>query len=180
MTDMPRVGVAASDVTRLTEAATQAMTDSMVERLTTSAANVMEVADKLGDQDVRDGLVRILEAVGEMQRSGALETVIETVFLIHAMRSAATDSMVERAFAFMEHMANNLGTEELATLAHETRGALEDALDECVKEPGGTGLMATIRMLNQKETQQALRFMLAFSCKLRQRTTVLAKTPPTP
>jgi len=36
--------------------------------------------------------------------------------LVQAAREALTDNMVERLFAFMEHMTNNLATEEVAEL----------------------------------------------------------------
>lgn len=177
MTDMsPITPNPAADLSRLVEAASQAMTDSMVERFTSLASNVLEVADRLNDEHNRDAIVYLLDSLGQMHRTGSLQTVVEVVSLLHAVRNAATDSMVERFFHFMEHMINTVGTEELANLAHETKAALEDALDECVKDTG-TGLMATLRMLNQPRTQQSLRFMLAFSCKLRSRVMNLKQTP---
>lgn len=177
MTDISRIAPGpAADVSRLVEAATQAATDSMVERFTSMASNVLEVADRLNDENNREAVIYLIDSLGQMHRSGSLQTVVEVVSLLHAVRNAATDSMVERFFHFMEHMINTLGTEELANLAHETKAALEDALDECVKDTG-TGLFGTIRMLNQPETQQALRFMLAFSCKLRGRAMNLKQTP---
>jgi uncharacterized protein YjgD (DUF1641 family) len=177
MTDMPRITPGpAADVSRLVEAATQAMTDSMVERFTTLTGNVLEVADRLNDEHNREALIYLIESLGTMHRTGSLQTLVETVSLLHAIRNAATDSMVERFFHFMEHMINTLGTEEIANLAHETKAALEDALEECVKDTG-SGLMGTLRMLQQPQTQQALRFMLAFSCKLRGRVMNLKLTP---
>ena len=177
MTDMPRITPGpAADVSRLVEAATQAMTDSMVERFTSMTSNVLEVADRLNDEDNREAIIYLIDSLGQMHRSGSLATVVEVVGLLHAVRSAATDNMVERFFHFIEHMFNTVGTEEIANLAHETKAALEDALDECVKDTG-TGLLATLRMLNQPQTQQALRFMLAFSCKLRGRAMNLKLTP---
>lgn len=177
MTDMPRIPTGpAADVSRLMEAVSQAATDGMVERFTSMTGNLLEVADRLNDEHNREALVYLLDSLGAMHRSGSLQTVIEIVHLIHGLRNAATDSMVERFFHFLEHMINTVGTEEIANLAHETKGALEDALDECVKDTG-TGLLATMRMLNRPETQQALRFMLAFSCKLRGRAMNLKTTP---
>jgi uncharacterized protein YjgD (DUF1641 family) len=173
MTEIPRM----DEITRLAQGVRDALSDSMVERLTGTAGNALEVVDKLNEPDVKDGLLALLDAVGTMHRTGALQTVIDTVFMLHAMRSAATDSMVDRAFAFIEHMANNLGTEDLATLAHEAKGAMEDAIDSCKIPGGGGGLMGTMRMLSQKETQEALRFMLSFSCSLKKRAMVLGKSP---
>lgn len=166
------------ELAQLAQGARNALCDSMVERLTSTAGNVMEVADKLNDPDVRDGLVTLLDGIAEMQRNGALETLLQLVQVVHAMRRASTDSMVERAFGFMEHMASNLATEDLATLAHEAKAAMEDAIDHCNIPGGGGGMFGTLKMISNPETQEALRFMLAFSCSLRKRAVVIAKSPP--
>jgi uncharacterized protein YjgD (DUF1641 family) len=176
MNDIPRIDPAAPDMARFVQGVSDAMSDGMVERLTATAGNAMEVVDKLNDPDVKEALSTLLDALGNMQRTGVLQTVIDTIYMLHAARSAATDSMVDRAFAFIEHMANNLGTEDLATLAHEAKGAMGDAVDSC-NIPGGTGLFGTIKMLSRPDTQDALRFMLSFSCSLRKRAMVLGKGP---
>jgi uncharacterized protein YjgD (DUF1641 family) len=173
MTDIPRI--ATPDFARLGQGITDALSDSMVERLTATAANGLELVDKLNEPDIKDGVMALLDAVGTMHRTGALQTVIDAVFLIHALRATVNDSMVERIFSFVEHMWNNLGTEELATLAHEAKGAMEDALDHCDIPGAGGGLLGTVKMLSKPETQEALRFMLAFSCSLRKRAEVLGK-----
>lgn len=179
MNEIPKIEVDASaaEMARLAQGVRDALSDSMVERLTSTAGNALEVVDKLNEPDVKEGVISLLDAVGTLQRTGALQTVIDALFMLHAMRSAATDSMVDRAFSFIEHMANNLGTEDLATLAHEAKGAMEDAIDSCNIPGGGGGLLGTMRMLSQKETQEALRFMLSFSCSLKKRAVYLAKSP---
>ena len=165
------------DMTRLAQGVRDALSDSMVERLVSTTGNALEVVDKLNEPDVKEGLITLLDAVGNMQRVGVLQTVIDALYMVHAMRSAATDSMVDRAFAFIEHMANNLGTEDLATLAHEAKGSLEDALESCNIPGASGGLFGTMRMLSQKDTQEALRFMLSFSCAFKKRAVVLSKSP---
>lgn len=131
---------------------------------------------KLNDPDVCGGLAALLDAVADMRRTGVLGTLVETAHLLHAVRSAASDSMVDRAFAFIEHMANNLGTEDIATLASEAKGAMEDAADAC-RVPEGGGLLDTLRLLSRPETHEALRFVLSFSSSLRKRSTALARAP---
>ncbi len=173
MTEIPNT----DEMTRLAQGVRDALSDSMVERITGTAGNAMEVVDKLNDPDVKEGLTTLLDALGNMQRTGVLQTVIDAVYLVHAMRSAATDSMVDRAFAFIEHMANNLGTEDLATLAHEAKGAMEDAIDSCNIPGAGGGLFGTVRMMSQKDTQEAMRFMMSFACSLKKRAMVLGKSP---
>lgn len=180
MTDMPRVSSTASEFVRLGEGVTNALNDSMVERLATTAGSALEIVDKLNDPDVKDGLLYLLDSVGTMHRTGVLQTVLDLLYLLHGARNAANDSMIERMFIFVEHMMNNFATEELATLAHEAKGAMEDALDSCGIPGASGGLMGTLRMMSKPETQEALRFMLAFSCSLRKRAVVLSKSPSAP
>lgn len=169
---------AIDELAQLVQGARNALCDSMVERLAVTAGNGLEVLDKLNDPDVRAGINTLLDGIGAMQRNGALETLLDTVQLIHGARRAACDSMIDRAFSFIEHMANNLGTEDLATLAHEAKGAMEDAIAECSIPASSPGLMGTIKMLSKPETQESLRFMLSFSCALRRRAVVIGKGAP--
>lgn len=182
MTDLtppiPAMPPAVEELAQVAQGVRNALCDSMVERLSTTAGNTLEIVDKLNDPDVRAGIGALLDGIGAMQRNGAIETLLDTVQTLHAIRRASSDSMVERAFSFIEHMANNLGTEDLATLAHEAKAAMEDALDHCAIPAASGGLFGTMKMLTQPETQEALRFMLAFSCSLRKRVVVIAKTPP--
>lgn len=166
-----------SDVERLAKAVAEAMTDSMVERLTITGANSLEVVDKLNNEDTREALMYCMDRVTDLHKVGALETLFSLLELVHGAKSAMTDSMVDRLFVFVEHMATNLATEELATLAHNARRAMEEAIDETTDKPTSGGLMQTIAMLRQPETQQALQLMLSFSSKLQKRAVALRGSP---
>lgn len=158
------------DIARLAAAATDALSDSMVERLSITGANSLEIVDRLNDEDTRDAIHALIDKVTEMHRSGAMDTVFETITLLHGARSAVTDSMIERMFIFVEHMINNLANEEIAAMAHNARRSMEEAVDvtQSQGKPKG-GLMSTISMLSKPETQQALQFVLAFACKMQSR-----------
>lgn len=179
MTELtPRlVPPAVSELADVAQGVKNALCDSMVERLSSTASNTLEIVDKLNDPDVREGLAVLLDGIAAMHRNGALETLLDLVQVVHGVRRAASDSMVERAFSFIEHMVNNLATEDMATLAHEAKGAMEDAIDQCNIPGSGGGMLGTLKMLSNPETQEAMRFMLAFSCGLRKRAVVLAKSP---
>ena len=158
-----------ADVIRLAQAAGESLTDSMVERLSTTGASALEIVDRLNDEDTHDAVMSVIGKLTDMHRSGALTTLFDLLTLVHGARSAMTDSMVERMFIFVEHMVNNLATEEMADLAHNARHAMEEAVAETAARGKPTGgLMATISMLGKPETQQALQFMLAFACKMRE------------
>jgi len=156
-----------ADIVRLTQAARESLTDSMVERLSITGGNALEVVDRLNDEDTRDAVMSLIDKLTDMHRSGAMDTLFETVTLLHGARSAMTDSMIERLFIFVEHMMNNLANEEVAAMAHNARMAMDEAVDETRSRPKPTGgLLSTISMLTKPETQKALQFMLAFACKM--------------
>jgi uncharacterized protein YjgD (DUF1641 family) len=151
----------------MAQAAQEALTDTMVERLSITGANAMEVVDRLNDEETRDAVMSLIDMITDLHRIGALQTLFEAVTTLHGARSALTDNMIERLFIFVEHMINNLANEEVAAMTHNARTAMEEAVDEIRSrpEPSG-GLVATIRMLSRPEANRALQFMLAFACKM--------------
>ncbi len=160
-----------ADILRVAQAAQESLTDTMVERLSITGANALEVVDRLNDEDTFDAVMTVIDKLTEINRSGALDTLFEAATMMHVARSAVTDNMIERLFIFVEHMISNLANEEIAEMAHNARRAMEEASDEMAERgtPSG-GLLSTISMLNKPETQQAMQFLLAFSCKMRSRT----------
>lgn len=159
-------------VDRLVTAATEAMTDQMVERLSTTAGNSLEILDRLNDEETRDAIHCVIDQLTALHKNGGLIPLFETLHLINAIRNALTDSMVERLALFAEHMINNLANEDVATLACQAQRAMSAAVDDVGKTPAAPGgLMATVRMVSQPETQEALRFLLAFAGRLKKEAT---------
>ena len=79
--------------------------------------------------------------------------------------------MVERFFIFVEHMINNLGTEEMALLAHNARRAMEEAADEHAGRPSnGGGMFKAMAMLSKPETLASMEFLLTFANRMQART----------
>jgi uncharacterized protein YjgD (DUF1641 family) len=157
------------EMERLTLAMREALTDSMVERLTVMGANGLELLDRMNDPGTREAVHSLLDRLTEMHKVGALDTACDMLMLLHGARSALTDNMVERLFVFFEQMINTVGNEAMGELAENTRFALDEAADEAKKAPPRGGLMAMISMLSKPETQQSLAFLLTFSEKLRSR-----------
>lgn len=151
---------------RLVQAATDAMTDGMVERFATTGGNALEVLDRLNDDDTKDAIMNTIDRLTELQRSGALDTLFDVVILMHGLRSAMTDSMVERLVIWAETMINNVANEHLAEFAGETVDAMHEAAVETAAHKSSGGLMSTISMLSKPETQQAIKFMMNFACKM--------------
>lgn len=160
MSDIGRLGISADALGRVPQAAGLALTDGMVERLAGTVANLLEIADRLDDPDVRDGIARILEAVGAFQRSGALTTVLDTIALLRAAHDRMGETLVERA----ERLAA-----QADGLAAKARATVEEAAATCTAAGDGGGLLTTLRLLSQPETVQALRFALALGDGLRRR-----------
>jgi uncharacterized protein YjgD (DUF1641 family) len=159
------------ELARLATAAKEALTDSMVERLAVTGSNLLEVADRLNDEDTREAIDTAINRLTELHQLGALDTLFDVVTVVHGARNALTDAMVERLFVLAETMINGLATEEVAALAHNAYRAMEEAVEETATRPTEGGLFATLQLLRKPETQKALQFMLAFSCKMQQRAT---------
>ncbi|MBL6958217.1 MAG: hypothetical protein ISR52_04500 [Rhodospirillales bacterium] len=166
MSDTPLANDTEAGVIRLATAAQEALTDSMVERLSIAGANTLEVVDRLNDEDTRDAVLKIIYRVTELNRSGGLDTVFDLLTLIHGAREAMTDNMLERLFIFIEHMVNNLATEDVADMVHIMQSAMKHAASESENTKTG-GLLTTLGMLSKPQSQQALQFLLTFACDMR-------------
>jgi len=145
----------------------EALTDTMVERLATTAGAALEVVDRLNEEDTRAAVHDVIDKLGELHRAGAIETLFETVLLIHAMRSAVTDSIVDRLFAFVEHAANTLGSDEMTELVGDVFTSLNEAGEKTAATPAPGGLMSTLSLLTKPESQRSLQFLLNFGDALR-------------
>jgi uncharacterized protein YjgD (DUF1641 family) len=167
MSNNPPLG----EMERLSLAAREALTDSMVERLATLGGNGLELLDRLNDPGTSEAVHSLIDRLTELHKVGAIDTACEVLLTLHAMRNAATDNIVERLFMFAESMINTVGNEAMGELAENARLALEDAAHETAKAPAPKGgVMSTLSMLSKPETQRSLAFLLAFSNKLQGRT----------
>ena len=109
------------EIARLSLAAREALTDTMVERLATTGANALELLDRLNDERTAAALHAMVDRVTELHKVGAMDTLFDLVTLLHAARNASTDNIVERLFTFFEQMINTVGNEEMGRLAENTR-----------------------------------------------------------
>ena len=159
------------DTMRLVQAASEAMTDGMVERMATTGGNALEVLDRLNDEDTKDAVINVIDRLTELNRAGALDTLFDVVVLMHGARSALTDSMVERLVIWAETMVSNVANEHLAEFAGETVDAMHDAAIETAQSQSSGGLMSTIAMLSKPETQQAMKFLMNFAGKMQSNAT---------
>jgi uncharacterized protein YjgD (DUF1641 family) len=159
-----------NEIERLAQAAREALTDAMVERLAVTGANALELVDRLNDPGTNEAMHVLIDRVTELHKVGALATLFDTVMLLHAARNASTDSIVERLFTFVEQMINTVGNEAMGTLADNTRQALDEAAEETARTAPRGGILATLSLLSRPEAQRSLMFLLRFGEKLQQRT----------
>ena len=159
-----------TEVSRLMQAAQEALTDSMVERLAASGANVLELLDRLNDEQTREAIHAALDRVTALHKAGALDTMFDLVMLLNAARNAATDTIVERLFVFVEQMLNTVGTEAMGSFAENARLALEEAAEATSQQTPRGGALAALSLLAKPETQRSLGFLLSFADRLQRRT----------
>jgi uncharacterized protein YjgD (DUF1641 family) len=158
------------EMTRLSLAARDALTDGMVERLSTLGGNALELLDRINDPATGEAVHALIDRLTDLHKSGALETICELAMTLHSARNALTDSMVERLFMFAESMINTVGNEAMGELAENARLALEEAALESTRAaPPRGGMMAALSLLAKPETQRSLAFLLSFSTKLQGR-----------
>jgi uncharacterized protein YjgD (DUF1641 family) len=171
LTDLQRNGglAAVLDLGHFVNAIRSASTDSIVERGATTAGDILGLADHLSQPDTRDAIHELLEELTTLHRTGGFVSLFELVHFLNAMRNATTDNIVERGAIFVEHMVNNLATEEIATLASNATDAMHEAVEETAAIQHKGGLFATMSMLTKPETQASLYFLLTFAKKLQER-----------
>ncbi len=169
MNDTTLSNLPQNEIEQLVSAARDALTDSMVERLSVTAANAMELVDRLNDEETRDALHHALDRLSDLHRLGALDTLFDLVTALHAARSALTDGMVERLATFAEQMVGTIGSEEVGSLISDACTAVDEAAVEAAAAPVKGGLFATLSMLSKPETQRSLHFLLGVGERLRKR-----------
>jgi uncharacterized protein YjgD (DUF1641 family) len=169
MNDMSNPNPPVDEVNRLVLAAREALTDQMIERFATTGGNALEVLDRLNDEATSAAVHRLIDRLTEMQKSGSLDTVCDMVMLLHAMRSALTDPMIERLTSYAEYMVTSVANEDVCNLVTHACQAMNEAVEESAKAPARGGLMATISMLSKPETQRSLQFLISFANNLRNR-----------
>jgi len=169
MSELKMKNDAGDELARVALAAREALTDNMVERLSVTGANALEVVDRLNDEATKDAILYLLDRLSDAHRNGALGTLFDTVALLHAAREASTDSIVERLAGFVEHMISTVGSEECATLVDNARACLEEAATEATEAPARGGVFATLSLLSDPETQRNLQFLVGFAERLRTR-----------
>ena len=181
----------------LMRAARDSVTDDMIARLTESAAQALDILDRVN----RSGVADALPAIAEMVRTGDLDRIARYARVVGAAEDAVTDDMVGR-FAtlageatLMVDRMNSSGVMKLVDLLGQmnSTGALDRVaaklpalvdnlellenmfacLGEASKEakdaaPPGGGIFPLLAMMRDPENQKALQFFMAVGRRMRQ------------
>jgi len=161
-TPMTANGDGSDEIQRGILAAREALTDSMIERLATTAGVALEVVDRLNEEETRAAVHAVVDRITELHKLGALDTLCETVLLIHAMRSAMTDDIIERLFSFVEQATNTFASEDMIKIADDVLLSLEGAAKETAEVPATSGIFGMLALLSKPEAQKTLQFLLKF------------------
>ncbi len=161
---------------RLAAAAQDSLTDEMMTRLSATAAEGMDLLDKVN----RSGAVRALPALAQLVANGDLERLVHLARTYGAAQDAVTDEMVSRLAetlaeslslidrvnrAGLDRLVGNI--ERLGIVLESTMNALEAAKRDTAKAPASGGIGGLWRLMSDAETQESLRFLLAFAHEFR-------------
>lgn len=164
------------EIEHVTAAARDSLTDEMVTRLAATAAEGMDLLDKVN----RSGVASALPAMSQLVANGDLERLVHLARTYGAAQDALTDEMVARlaetvaeSLSLMDRM-NRAGLdrlvgsiERLGIVLEATMQALDAAKRDTAGAPAGGGFGGLWRLMSDPENQASLRFLLAFAREFR-------------
>jgi len=169
----------AQEIERVIGAGRDALTDEMVGRVAATAAEGMDLLDQVN----RSGVGRALPALAQLVENGDLDRLVALARTFGAAQDALTDEMVGRLVETMSESMSIVdrlnragperlvaGLERLAGLLEATIGALDAAKRDMPAQPVAAGGLGGLwQLLRDPESQQSLRFLLAFAREFRKR-----------
>jgi len=169
----------ALELERLTSAARDSLTDEMVGRLSATAAEGIDLIDQVN----RSGVGRALPALAQLVENGDLDRLVALARTFGAAQDSMTDEMVSRlaetaaeSVSLLDRL-NRAGLdrivvslERLGLMLEGTMGALEAAKRDMAAQPAaGGGLGGLWQLLRDPDSQESLRYLLAFAKEFRRR-----------
>ena len=162
----------ALELERLVAAGRDALTDEMVGRLSATAADGMDLLDKVN----RSNVAGALPALAQLVANGDLDRLVALARTYGAAQDSLTDEMVGRlaetvseSLSLMDRLQRAgldrlVGSiERLAVVLEQTMGALDAASRELsAQPPAGGGFGGLWQLMRERENQETLRFLLAF------------------
>jgi len=167
----------ALELERVVAAARDSLTDEMVTRLSATVADGMDLLDKVN----RSGVSGALPAISQLVANGDLERLVALARTYGAAQDSLTDEMVGRlaetaaeSLSLMDRLSRAgldrlVGSiERLAVVLEQTMGALDAAKRDAAAGPKlAGGLGGLWHLMRDPESQESLRFLLAFAREFR-------------
>jgi uncharacterized protein YjgD (DUF1641 family) len=184
------------EIERVVAAARDALTDEMVGRMATTAADAADLMDQIN----RAGLARAIPALAQMVQNGDLDRLGQVARVYSSAQDALTDEMVsrlsqtigeglalmdqvnraglDRVIAILEHLESSGALQQLSdavpklterlTRVQEMLAAIESAATATRELPPSRGGVGGLwQLMRDPDTQDTLRFLLVVGRELR-------------
>ena len=122
----------------------------------------------LGEEGASEALTDVISKINELHKTGGMETLFELISLLHAMRSAASDKLVERTLQAAGRTTDVLTDEKTLSLIEDVRDSIRFA--SMSKGGNPLGFLSSLKLLAKPEARQTISFMIRFACELEKRT----------
>jgi hypothetical protein len=185
-----------TEIERVVAAARDALTDEMVGRLSSTAADAMDMIDRVQ----RSGLDRAIPALVQLVDNGDLQRLVRLARVYSSAEDAVTEEMVgrlaetiggglslldrlnrgggERVVAMLERLENTGALEKMANTlplilerldqVHTMLECIEHAATESATAPHSAGGVGPLwRIMRDPETQDTLNFLMLLGKQLR-------------
>lgn len=171
-----------AEIERLLAGARDSLTDDIVSRMSGTVAGGLDLLDRIN----RSGISRALPTITRMVESGDLERLVGFVRLVAALEDSLSDDIVNRLAtvatelaALVDKLARNPGFLRLIDVlgrAEVQCGLIDLAESACTAKaeaaklpPASGGVLATLRLAANPDTQAALRFVTLLTGQMRRR-----------
>ena len=122
----------------------------------------------LGEEGASEALTDVISKINELHQTGGMDTLFELVSLLHAMRSAASDKLVERTLQAAGRTTDVLTDEQTLSLLEDVRDSIRFA---STSEKGKSlGFLSSLKILAKPESRQTIAFLIRFASELNKRT----------
>ena len=89
----------------------------------------------LGEKGASEGLTDLISKINELHKTGGMETLFELISLLHAMRSAASDKLVERTLQAAGRTTDVLTDEKTLVSRRRREGLYTLRINERRRKP---------------------------------------------
>ena len=122
----------------------------------------------LGEEGASEALTDLISKINELHKTGGMETLFELVSLLHAMRSAASDKLVERTLQAAGRATDVLTDEQTLSLLEDVRDSIRFASTS--EKEKSLGFLSSLKILAKPESCQTIAFLIRFASELNKRT----------